>query len=100
MPDSWLLLILLSSYQVRLRRAQSQGLRGLLLDALLQYILRMYLLDMIHQKGGSYCSGVFYTVAASHLLFNPLFHTVGELPKNDERSDVECVGARFIAPVG
>ncbi len=25
---------------------------------------------------------------------------VGELPKNDERSDVESVGARFIAPEG
>ncbi len=24
----------------------------------------------------------------------------GELSKNDERGDVECVGARFIAPVG
>ncbi len=28
------------------------------------------------------------------------FDPVGELPKNDERSDVESVGARFIAPEG
>src|SRR5216683_6901954 len=30
----------------------------------------------------------------------PHYDTIGELPKNDERSDVESVGARFIAPAG
>ncbi len=30
----------------------------------------------------------------------PLNDIVGEVPKNDERSDVESVGARFIAPAG
>ncbi len=30
----------------------------------------------------------------------PQSDTGGEVPKNDERGDVECVGARFIAPAG
>jgi hypothetical protein len=30
----------------------------------------------------------------------PSFDTIDELPKSDERSDVEFVGARFIAPAG